>query len=75
MTVERKTAEFGKCSGHAEFVKLHSQYTEFVTAIDTFRTKCHCLAGDYDHAAWRGESCQGVLMSVLRSTYGGMIAV
>lgn len=35
---------------HAEFVKLHSQYTELVTAINTFRTKYNCLPGDCPNA-------------------------
>jgi prepilin-type N-terminal cleavage/methylation domain-containing protein len=35
---------------HSEFVKLHRQYTEFVTAINTFKSKYNCLPGDCDHA-------------------------
>lgn len=31
---------------HAELVKLHSQYTEIVTAINSFRSKYNCLPGD-----------------------------
>lgn len=35
---------------HAEFVKLHSQYTGFVAAIQTFKSKYNCLPGDCANA-------------------------
>ena len=35
---------------HAELVKLHGQYTEIVTAIQTFKTKYNCLPGDCPNA-------------------------
>src|SRR5665213_3014409 len=35
---------------HAELVKLHSQYTGIVSAIQTFKTKYNCLPGDCANA-------------------------